>query len=103
MLNNIPTLYILELDSSVVKSAKISIIFIGSPLKVMIENEPALNADISLNTKTKFRKKSEGLLQACISSRVNHYDFVALHSMWIIFLKGICVLVQVEIIHKSKF
>ena len=35
--------------------------------------------------------------------RVNHYDFVALHSMWIIFLKGLCVLVQVEIIHKSKF
>ncbi len=35
--------------------------------------------------------------------RVNHYDFVALHSMWIIFLKGYCVLVRVEIIHKSKF
>ena len=35
--------------------------------------------------------------------RVNHYDFVALHSMWIIFLKGLCVLVRVEIIHKSKF
>ena len=34
--------------------------------------------------------------------RVNHYDFVALHSMWIIFLKGYCVLVRVEIIHKSK-
>ena len=34
--------------------------------------------------------------------RVNHYDFVALHSMWIIFLKGLCVLVRVEIIHKSK-
>ena len=29
--------------------------------------------------------------------RVNHYDFVALHSMWIIFLKGICVLERVEI------
>ena len=25
--------------------------------------------------------------------RVNHYDFVALHSMWIIFLKGLCYLV----------
>ncbi len=24
--------------------------------------------------------------------RVNHYDFVAHHSMWIIFLNGICVL-----------
>ncbi len=35
--------------------------------------------------------------------RVNHYDFVALHSMRIIFLKGLCVLVRVEIIHKSKF
>ncbi len=35
--------------------------------------------------------------------RVNHYDFVALHSMWMIFLKGICVLERVEIIHKSKF
>ncbi len=35
--------------------------------------------------------------------RVNHYDFVALHLMWIIFLKGICVLERVEIIHKSKF
>ena len=35
--------------------------------------------------------------------RVNHYDFVALHSMRIIFLKGYCVLVRVEIIHKSKF
>ena len=35
--------------------------------------------------------------------RVNHYDFVALHSMWIIFLKGYCVSVRVEIIHKSKF
>ena len=35
--------------------------------------------------------------------RVNHYDFVALHSMWILFLKGYCVLVRVEIIHKSKF
>ncbi len=35
--------------------------------------------------------------------RVNHYDFVALHSMWIIFLKGYSVLVRVEIIHKSKF
>ncbi len=34
---------------------------------------------------------------------VNHYDFVALHSMRIIFLKGLCVLVRVEIIHKSKF
>ena len=34
---------------------------------------------------------------------INHYDFVALHSMWIIFLKGYCVLVRVEIIHKSKF
>ena len=34
---------------------------------------------------------------------VNHYDFVALHSMWIIFLKGYSVLVRVEIIHKSKF
>ena len=34
--------------------------------------------------------------------RVNH-DFVALHSMWIIFLKSYCVLVRVEIIHKSKF
>ncbi len=29
--------------------------------------------------------------------RVNHYDFVALHSMWIIFLKGYCVLVRVGI------
>ncbi len=29
--------------------------------------------------------------------RVNHYDFVALHSMRIIFLKGLCVLVRVEI------
>ncbi len=35
--------------------------------------------------------------------RVNHYDFVALHSMWIIFLKGICVLERMEIVHKSKF
>ncbi len=35
--------------------------------------------------------------------RVNHYDFVALHSMRIFFLKGLCVLVRVEIIHKSKF
>ena len=35
--------------------------------------------------------------------RVNHYDFVALHSMWIIFLKGKCVLLRVEIINKSKF
>ncbi len=35
--------------------------------------------------------------------RVNHYDSVALHLMWIIFLKGYCVLVRVEIIHKSKF
>ena len=35
--------------------------------------------------------------------RVNHYDFVALHLMWIILLKGYCVLVRVEIIHKSKF
>ena len=35
--------------------------------------------------------------------RVNHYYFVALHSMWIIFLKGISVLERVEIIHKSKF
>ncbi len=35
--------------------------------------------------------------------RVNHDDFVALHSMWITFLKGICVLERVEIIHKSKF
>ncbi len=35
--------------------------------------------------------------------RINHYDFVALHSMWIIFLKGYCVLVRVEILHKSKF
>ncbi len=26
--------------------------------------------------------------------RVNHYDFVALHSMWIIFLKGICVVLR---------
>ncbi len=34
--------------------------------------------------------------------RVSH-DFVALHSMCIIFLKGLCVLVRVEIIHKSKF
>ncbi len=34
---------------------------------------------------------------------VDHYDFVAHHSMWIIFLKGYCVLVRVEIIHKSKF
>ena len=25
--------------------------------------------------------------------RVNHYDFVALQSIWIIFLKGLCVLV----------
>ncbi len=32
--------------------------------------------------------------------RVNH-DFVALHSMWIIFVKGYCVLVRMEIIHKS--
>ena len=35
--------------------------------------------------------------------RVNHYDFVALHSMWRDFLKGNpkgkCVLVRVEIIH----
>ncbi len=28
--------------------------------------------------------------------KVNHFDFVALHSMWIIFLKGYCVLVRVE-------
>ena len=35
--------------------------------------------------------------------KVNHYDFVALHSMWIVFLKGLCILVRVEIIHKSKF
>ncbi len=34
---------------------------------------------------------------------INNYDFVALHSMWIIFLKGICVLERVEIIHKSEF
>ncbi len=33
----------------------------------------------------------------------NLYDFVALHSMWRIFLKGLCVLARVEIIHKSKF
>ena len=26
--------------------------------------------------------------------RVNHHDFMALHSMWIIFLKGKCVLVS---------
>ncbi len=26
-----------------------------------------------------------------------NYDFVALHSMWIIFLKGICVLERVEL------
>ena len=32
--------------------------------------------------------------------KVNCYDFVALHLMWIIFLKGLCVLVRVEIIHK---
>ena len=30
--------------------------------------------------------------------RINRYDFVALHSMWIIFLKGLCVLVRVEIL-----
>ena len=35
--------------------------------------------------------------------RVNHYDFVAPHSMRVIFLQGLCVLVRVEIIHKSKF
>ena len=35
--------------------------------------------------------------------RVNHYDFVALHSMRIIFLKGYCVLVRVEIIHNEFF
>ncbi len=29
--------------------------------------------------------------------RVNQYDFVALHSMWIVFLKGLCVLVRVEV------
>ena len=34
--------------------------------------------------------------------KVNHYDFVALHPMWIIFLKALCVLVRVGIIHKSK-
>ena len=34
---------------------------------------------------------------------ISHYDIVALHSMWIFFLKGICVLERVEIIHKSKF
>ena len=34
--------------------------------------------------------------------RVNHYDFVALHSMWIVFLKGLCILLRVEIIHKSE-
>ena len=33
--------------------------------------------------------------------KVNHYDFVALHSMWIIFLKGLCVLVRVKIIKVS--
>ena len=34
--------------------------------------------------------------------RVNHYGFVALHSMWIIFLQGKCVLVRVEIIQQVK-
>ncbi len=34
---------------------------------------------------------------------VNHYEFSALHSMWRIFLKSHCVLVRVEIIHKSEF
>ena len=42
-------------------------------------------------------------LKVTVSLRVNHYDFVALHSMWIIFLKGLCILVRVEIIHKSEF
>ena len=48
---------------------------------------------------------ADGFVQDCRfkSLRVNHYDFVALYSMWIIFLKGKCVLVRVEIIHKSKF
>ena len=41
--------------------------------------------------------------QCALRLTVNHYDPVAPHSMWRIFLKGQCVLVRVEIIHKSKF
>ena len=47
------------------------------------------------------RKMQKAILMYKVM-RINHYDFVALHSMWIIFLKGLCVLVRVEIIHKSK-
>ena len=38
--------------------------------------------------------KNQCLKMVCLCLRVNHHDFMALHSMWIIFLKGKCVLVS---------
>ncbi len=35
--------------------------------------------------------------------RVNHYDFMALHSMWRIFYRVNVCQYRVEIIHMSKF
>ena len=83
MQNNIPTLYILELDSSVVKSAEISTILCPFAPKIKKKHwwychgehdaskmslRSMLIKSAMLRVKTMFRNKGEGLLQACISS-----------------------------------
>ncbi len=74
MQNNIPTLYILKLDSFVVKSAKISTIlclFIQKIKNVDRVANVSLRSVLIcriLHVETMFGNEGEGFLHACISS-----------------------------------
>ncbi len=75
------------------------------PQEVRVEQK-RFYFDVGNNNRGVFLRLSEVckiVVGGFLFQMVNHYDFVALHSMWRIFLKGICVLVRVEIVHKSKF
>ncbi len=97
MQNNIPTLYILTLDSFVVKSAKISTILclfvqkIKKRLSYCHGYRDASNVSLRsvlilckiLHVETMFGNEGEGFLHACISSYIILYYLY--HCAWLRF------------------
>ena len=67
-----------------------------------IKGDSALLRFLSCARKPRESDRCNGMQTHCKVLFTYFYDFVALHSMRIIFLKGLCVLVRVGIIHKSK-
>ena len=81
MQDNIPTLYILELDSCVVKSAKISTIYAFLPKKfkkaIIVMVNMTRETWAIRHVETMFGNKGEGLPQACISSSFIFVTFIS--------------------------